>query len=89
MSEPVDVADEVPDPGARCTVCGVRAVVLAYLSHGCQALNWQYQWLCAQHEMSLTPVGDCTYLVDYREGGGGRAETEDGGSVPDLAGRAE
>ena len=58
--------DEAPDAGARCTLCGERAIVLVYLPEGCQAVNWQYQWLCPQHELSMTPVAGCEYLVDYR-----------------------
>lgn len=54
------------DNGARCTLCGDAAICLVHLSEGCQAVNWEYQWLCIQHEHSITPVADMEYLVDYR-----------------------
>lgn len=38
-----------------------------HLSYGCQAVDWPYQWLCPQHEMSMTPVEGCEYLIDFRD----------------------
>lgn len=50
----------------RCTLCGAAAIVLVHVPDGCMALDWEYQWLCPQHELSITPVSTIDYLVDYR-----------------------
>lgn len=51
----------------HCTMCGSSAIVLVYVNEGCQAVDWEYQWLCGQHELSITPVDKIEYLVDFRE----------------------
>ena len=51
----------------RCTVCGDPAVAVYYMDYGCQAFPGERtQSMCAQHECTVSPIGNIEMLLDYR-----------------------